>query len=796
MPGVAPPIIGPAPPVVAGNSWPVAPPPIVPPQPSPPMANAWPNAAQVHAAPGWSVVPPPVIASAAAAAPPSYSAAGWPVSSVASPPIAAPVGPLAIPPGMAPGIAHPMSPALPPVGSPGVARYAKPARPSAAMAPPAIAAPPVVAATAPQAVPCPSDDARVSSSGGAGNWDWLLAAFVSAAFHMCACIVLALYVTIGFPAFQQQMELFVSAPPEEAGGPLVQEFGAPVLTSNLDPMNVYSSFVGEAAIPLPAGEDRLVIDEKPAPREDLRAPPRDLDREARRIDKGVPLGGSKDSRPRMTEVATAQQALDGVLGEIGARAEKQDLLVVWLFDASLSLRDDRLQIAERLADFYRKQQSRPNDEKHLLMSAAVAFGSGVVELEAPTRYGQKIVDAVGRVATDTTGMERTFVAVKWIAERYTRRKGQLMIVVWTDESGDDQQELEPAIQACIKHRAMVSIVGPTSVLGRIYGRQSWPNPSGESPWSLQVVRGPDGPAPERLLLPYWFDGQFPSWGDRSESSGERFPAWYGGPQMEFMLCGLGPYGLLRLVMATGGTYTLLDRPADRCPFRLELMKAYLPSYQSVKEYYDENRRRPLRQAVLSAAEVTVSERNWPPPRLEFDGPQTSALLEAIPLAQNQARRALVVINRALSHLGRDGMEKQYEQEKSARWLAWYDLTRGRLLAGLVRYTEYDLLCAAFQRGGLRAGTNRLRLVPSATLRGGAAIETAAAEAQRLLKRCMERNAYTPWAYLAQGELDFPLGLDFRQVAVPERPRTLPKPDGNPGSSRPMSKPSPAIPPRL
>jgi hypothetical protein len=667
------------------------------------------------------------------------------------------------------------------------------------MAPPAmapvVASPPIAPPAAPS-VPRESAAKPVWPSGGAGNLDWLLAGFVSAAFHMCACIVLALYVTIGFPAFQQQMELFVSAPPEELGGPSVQEFGSPVLTANLDPMNVYSSFVGEASLPLPAGEDRLVIAEKAAPREDLRAPPKDLDREARRIDKGVPLGGEKGAPPRMTEVATAQQALDGVLGEIGSRAAKQDLLVVWLFDASLSLRDDRQQIAVRLEDFFKKQEARPSDEKHLLMSAAVAFGSAVVELEAPTRFGKKIVEAVGRVPTDTTGMERTFVAIKWIAERYTRRKGQLMIVVWTDESGDDQQELEPAIQACLKHRAMVSVVGPTAVLGRIYGRQSWPNPSGDSPWSLQVTRGPDGPAPERLLLPYWFDSRFPSWGDRTESAGEEFPPWYGGPQMEYMLCGLGPYSLLRLVMTTGGSYTLLDRPADRSPFRLDLMRQYLPSYQSTKEYYDENRRRPLRQAVLSAAEATIAERNWPPPRMDFEGQTTSALIDSVPLAQSQARRALVVINRGLTHLGRDGMEKQYEQDKSLRWRAWYDLTRGRLLAGLVRYTEYDLLCTAFQKGALRAGTNRVRLLPSAALRGGNTMQTAQTEAERLLKRCIERNPLTPWAYLAQRELDYPLGLDFRQIAIPERPRTLPR-EGKPGSpGRPKSNPSPAIPPRL
>jgi len=41
----------------------------------------------------------------------------------------------------------------------------------------------------------------------------------------------------------------------------------------------------------------------------------------------------------------------------------------------------------------------------------------------------------------------------------------MIIVIWTDESGDDILLLEPTIEMCRKRNAMVVVVGPSAVLG-------------------------------------------------------------------------------------------------------------------------------------------------------------------------------------------------------------------------------------------------------------------------------------------------------------------------------------------
>ena len=67
------------------------------------------------------------------------------------------------------------------------------------------------------------------------------------------------------------------------------------------------------------------------------------------------------------------------------------------------------------------------------------------------------------------------------------------------------------------------------------------------------------------------------------------------------------------------------------------------------------------------------------------------------------------------------------------------------------------------------------------------VRRAAAEAQRLLRRCITNNPGTPFALLAQWELDRPFGLAVQQIVIPEPPRVL---------IQPVALPSPAPVPQL
>jgi hypothetical protein len=239
-------------------------------------------------------------------------------------------------------------------------------------------------------------------------------------------------------------------------------------------------------------------------------------------------------------------------------------------------------------------------------------------------------------------------------------------------------------------------------------------------------------------------------------------------------------------LATGGTFTVFDRPADRGPFRLDTMRPYQPDYRRESEIAADIRNHPLRQAIADVVTASLETDALGPPETVFfvkrphgpGGPPITLYYPATrfrPMFRSEMTRrktkangAVEVLEDMLTRLGPEAMaDELYEQEQSPRWRAWYDLTRGRLLAMSVRQGEFALLAELLsRRSGLSSHTNHVVLVPSAQLRGDDDVRSQAAAAERLLNRCIKQNLHTPWAYLAQRELDHPLGIDVRQTTLP------------------------------
>jgi hypothetical protein len=379
-------------------------------------------------------------------------------------------------------------------------------------------------------------------------------------------------------------------------------------------------------------------------------------------------------------------------------------------------------------------------------------------------------------------------AVRDCIGKYRRTwNGNMLIVVWTDESGDDILQLEDTIALCRAQNVGVSVVGPTAVFGSERGFHPYTDlPTGYR-FLLPVKRGPDTSFPERMPLPFWHETPLAPWSQQGAQVDTGGP-WFGGAYREGLLSGVGPYALTRLAMETGGTFTLLDPEGDARPFVFDKQRAYLPDYVSATEYLRQVRYSPLRQAVFDAVQTAFREHEQlVVPKLSF----ISARHEEYPFevhdlyltptafrvdlkdefADETSRVAagLVILEQAIARFGAEGMEKEYEREKSMRWKAWYDLTLGRLLATSVRHIEYVQTCrlvfdnAAF----LNADTNHIKFVPASQLLStDERVRRRAAEAERLLRRCVEKHAGTPFAMLAQWELDRPLGLAVRQIVIP------------------------------
>ena len=488
------------------------------------------------------------------------------------------------------------------------------------------------------------------------------------------------------------------------------------------------------------------------------------------------------------EAGSVEEAVDQITGSIQGQLEQGDVLVVWLLDSSLSLQEDRQRIAKRLEGFLTQLSTdganNSSAHENRLLNAVVTFGRGFREAVTPTQSSKPVLHSIRNASIDKSGQEKVFQAVEKSIGRYRKKwKSQLMIVIWTDESGDDVVRLNTTIERARNAQVTVSVVGRSAVLGDYQALHDWIDPKTKTYQQLPIRNGPDSAMPERLRLGYWFRGPPPA---QIRRPGRRFPVWYGNDDLIGLTSSFSPWGLTRLALETGGSFTLFDSDAERAPYDAERMVAYRPTYASLSVYRQELKKHILRRAIHRAVDVTHSE-NIETPDLMFFGiksPHPPHIVQPLYFAPNTFRSRLSAargrilrqikrydyqIEKALAHVSdpddpQQGLDQAYEQESSPRWRAWYELTRGRLLAASVRVEEYRLAMEAiFRRDGLRDTTNGLAVGPSSSMRSEGIYVDRAQEARQLLSRCLQTHADTPWAYLAERELAHGLGIQIRQM---------------------------------
>ncbi len=479
------------------------------------------------------------------------------------------------------------------------------------------------------------------------------------------------------------------------------------------------------------------------------------------------------------EVLHVDGAVDRITAEIMQRLELGPVMVVWLMDESISLVDDRAQVATRLQRVYDQIEKVNSGPTAGLLSSVIGFGQGLQERVPPTTDAQQILSAIGQVQQDPSGIENIFSSILWAVQRYrpmiSTEKRQIMIVAWTDESGDDYTRLEDCVALCQRYNVPVFTVGPSAMFGKQLGLHHYVDPEDGQEYDLPVFRGPDTAFQERIDLPYWF----------------------GGSQLPTLHSGLGPYALTRLAMESGGAYFINDAQADRSPFRLKTMRPYMPFYGSPQDYLAQVQTSPLRQAIRGAVQLSYQLKIKGTPQLEFaptGATYQTELLEAQKVvAYNEPR-----LRQMLGFFGQKGFEEQYQQEEDPRWRAWYDYTYGRLLAMYVRNSEYNQVLAQMKgKGGqfVDQQSNRWNFKPAFEYTSSTT-QKMGEQAQRLLQRCIKQNQGTPWELLANRELQdgFGFDLDESYVAPPPPPMPVVRP-ANPNPNPPPPPPPPQPPKR-
>lgn len=468
-------------------------------------------------------------------------------------------------------------------------------------------------------------------------------------------------------------------------------------------------------------------------------------------------------------------AIDRLTREIAASLRENRTCVMWLFDASLSLKDRREAIADQFENVYKELGALELGAEGALTTAVASYGNGIDFLTPkPIEEIETIREAVRSIPPDESGNEYVFQAVqeaikRWNKYRLEPRRNALMVIV-TDEKGDDLQQLESAIQLCRKAGIRCYVLGNAALFGRVKGYVRWRYEDGETE-ELPVDQGPETAYPESVQLGFWSTN---------------------GRDLERMSAAYGPYGLTRLCAETGGVYFIADESRVH-RFDPELMRNYLPDYRSLDVYEREVNQSPAKNALVEASTRTAAD-GVQLPQLSFRADTDETLKQQLFEAQKPAADLEYKLNIMLKAL--EGGEKDRKKILEPRWQAGFDLALGRVLTMMVRAHGYNAVLAEMKtnpKSFKDPQNNHWVIEPSDEISTGVQVKKMAGKGVELLEKVIREHEGTPWELIARRELKQPLGWSWNETYF-----EIPKPPepGNGPPRPPQRPPAPRVKPKL
>ena len=501
-------------------------------------------------------------------------------------------------------------------------------------------------------------------------------------------------------------------------------------------------------------------------------------------------------------------AVDQLTEQIAASLEERRTLVVWILDQSLSMQSQRQAIVDRLDRIYKELgvsasgegepgQRRPDAP---LLTAVMAFGKKIsFRTEAPTADAEEVKQSILGIENDESGEEKVFGAVGMAADKFKTFRTQaplrnVMLIIFTDEVGDDENQMENALSLCRRHAMPVYVVGTPAPFGRREIEIAYVHPDPKFDQTVQMVpvrQGPESLYPEEVQLTFA--------GHRHED-------------LQRLDSGFGPFALTRLCYETGGMYIAVHpnrvREGKRAGetaamsarldyfFDPAIMRNYQPEYVSIKEYEHKLQRNKARAALVKAATMSMVD-PMENPRLEFPKADEGTFKRSLDDAQKQAAKIGPKLD-VMFQILKEG-EKDRSKLIEPRWQAGYDLALGRVLANKVRTESYNAMLAK-AKSGLKfekPESDTFVLKPADEISVGSALEKMAKQARELLTRVKQQHAGTPWGLLAAAELEEPIGWKWGEKVSDVKRQQMAAGGGNGGNPKDqlknLAKPKPKPP---
>lgn len=454
-------------------------------------------------------------------------------------------------------------------------------------------------------------------------------------------------------------------------------------------------------------------------------------------------------------------AMDRMTQEILNMLAKQKVLVIWLFDQSNSMKDDREEVMMRVERVYTELGLSAAAKDDALLTAVTSYGAtSVNHTPQPTYKPEEIMAAVRSVPTDETGLEMQCQAVAFglatFAKLAANGNRQIALIMVTDESGDMNSnitQLEQSIAICKSVNAKVYVLGRESVFGYPYAYMHHVHEETKTHHWLRIDRGPETPWPEALQI------------DGYHRRDDAFPS------------GFGPYEQSRMARETGGIFFMLPSPevalvGRRADLKYDgdAMRPYLPDLSAREDYTADRDKSPMRATIWK---VITDLNPWDKGNANRLGVQFHNFsIERDKFAQqaqtNMKRAQDMIIYLQAAQKAMEAVMPLKNRDPSIRWRANYELIYAQTLSYQARLQEYGWYLAEFSKNpkpienkyGPAKPTNEWNTTLVKRLLKPEVTQELRDKSDQLFRQVVKDHPGTPWAARAEWELRRNFGIEL------------------------------------
>ncbi|MBT4866190.1 MAG: protein kinase [Planctomycetaceae bacterium] len=380
------------------------------------------------------------------------------------------------------------------------------------------------------------------------------------------------------------------------------------------------------------------------------------------------------------------QALNQLADHLARQLPPDSGELVWLFDQSQNMIDDRGIISQNLQEMYLQYSLRMKYYFDLEsdvpppLTTIISFGQNLsLHTQKSTSDLGAIRKSIDQIPVDESGQENMCGALattlKLLAPAASRSKRKLAIILVTDESGDDGDSVEDVVNLAKKFETPIFILGRETNFGSPFSQLRWFDGKSKLTHWLRINRGPETAGLECL--------QWNGFHSRRDVFGS----------------GLGPFEQVRIAKESGGIFFMLPGEEEnilavgvgnRRRSNLIPMSEYLPDLRSRKEYEQARQQSPFRRQIWNIIQTLNPNIDS---KLDFGlmyySMTPSEFRQQATQEIQAAWRAMTLVETALSTL--EEIRPLRTEETSKRWQASYDLITAQLTTYRVRLFQFILV---------------------------------------------------------------------------------------------------------